>query len=134
MEQPQFDKNKLIEHWMDASDEDFNAMVDIYETKRYSWALFIGHLSVEKLLKALYIQVNNEFPPLIHDLLRLAERCKLALTEEQEKDLDTITRFNIRARYDNYIKAFQLMCTPEYTSEWMGKIKLTRIWIKKLMI
>jgi len=40
----------------------------------------------------------------IHDLLRIAEKAKLELSEEQKNFLDTLTSFNIKARYDYYLK------------------------------
>lgn len=45
-------KVKIIKYWVEGSDDDFKTMIAMLETKRYSWALFIGHLMIEKLLKA----------------------------------------------------------------------------------
>lgn len=74
MEQKDFDKDKLIKYWSDSSDEDFDTMITMYESKKFNWTLFVGHLMIEKLLKALYVKVNNDYPPFIHNLLRLAEK------------------------------------------------------------
>lgn len=49
-----FDKDKLIAYWIDSSEKDFKTMQDLYQTKNNNWALFIGHLVIEKLLKAIY--------------------------------------------------------------------------------
>jgi len=35
-----FDKNKLVRHWIESSDEDFDTMMVLFESKKYSWALF----------------------------------------------------------------------------------------------
>ncbi|MEI6434386.1 MAG: HEPN domain-containing protein [Bacteroidota bacterium] len=70
-------------------------MMDLFATKNYHWALFIGHLIIEKLLKALFIKQMKEMPPLIHDLRRIAEKAGIAVDEEHKIILDTITRFNI---------------------------------------
>ena len=50
-----------------------------FESKKYNWSLFAGHLIIEKLLKTLYIKTNNNYPPLIHNLLRLADKCHIEL-------------------------------------------------------
>ena len=47
------DVDKVIKHWMDTSDEDFQTMLSLYNSKSYGWALFMGHLTIEKLLKAI---------------------------------------------------------------------------------
>jgi len=110
-----FDKDKLIKHWIESSDEDFETMMVLYESKKYSWALFVGHLMIEKLLKALFVKENGEHPPMIHNLLRLAEKDNLSLTKDQEIEFATITAFNITTRYDDYKNNFQKMCTPDFT-------------------
>ena len=100
----------LMNYWIESSDEDYNVMNVLYRNKKNSYCLFFGHLVIEKLLKALYANRNKNAPhaPKSHDLLYLAEKTKLELTERQEDLLDTITRFNMNARYDNYKKEFYL--------------------------
>jgi len=93
----------------------------------------MGHLTIEKLLKALYYKINNEHPPLIHDLRRIAEKNNISLTEERIIQLDTISRFNIKARYDDYKQSFYKLCTVEFTDEWIYKINECRSWIKQML-
>jgi HEPN domain-containing protein len=106
-------------------------MVHLFEKGHYTWALFIGHLVIEKLLKAVYCQKNADKPPLIHDLFRLAEKCHIELEEQQKDNLDTISTFNIQARYDDYKMEFQNKCTPVFTRKWIDTIKEIRLWLKK---
>jgi len=133
MENTEFDKVKLVKYWVESSDEDFETMIAMFDSKRYSWSMFVGHLLIEKLLKALFVKVNNEFPPFIHNLLRLAEKCNLDLNEEQRLFFATVTAFNINARYDDYKMSFQKTCTPEFSENWLEQIKTKRLWIKELV-
>lgn len=105
-------------------------MIDLYQTNNNNWALFIGHLVIEKLLKALYVKEKNEFPPLIHDLRRIIEHAGLEVDSEIRITLDSISRFNINARYDDYKQSFYKLCTKQFTDEWIEKIKECRLWIK----
>lgn len=93
----------------------------------------MGHLVLEKLLKALYTKKKEDYPPLIHDLRRICEKAEIELSEEKIIILDTITRFNINARYDDYRQSFYNLCTETFTTEWIDKIKNIRIWIKKML-
>ncbi len=61
----------------------------------YHWALFMGHLVLEKLLKVCYVKITKEHAPRVHDLLRLANLCQLEIDNEMADNLDTITTFNI---------------------------------------
>ena len=128
-----FDTDKMIKYWVDSSDEDFETMITLFENKRYNWSLFIGHLMIEKLLKSLYVKLNNDYPPYIHNLLRLAEKCKLDLNEVQQFFCVTVTAFNINARYDDYKMSFKNICTPEFTTCWIEQLKDQRLWIKTLI-
>lgn len=130
MENKDFNKDKLIEYWIAGSDDDYETMIAMFNSKRFSWSLFIGHLMIEKLLKAYYVKVKSDYPPFIHNLLRLAEKAELRLTDNIKTQLVTITAFNINARYDDYKMSFKKKCTSEFTEEWIDKLKELRSWIK----
>ena len=133
MENIDFDTAKIIRYWIDSSDEDYETMITLYDNKRLSWSMFLGHLMIEKLLKALYVKINNEYPPYLHNLLRLTERCGLTLNVEQQLFFATVTAFNINARYDDYKMSFQKTCTPDFCAFWMEQLKIQRLWIKTLV-
>lgn len=125
------DIKKVKKHWIETSDDDFETMLKLYNSKSYSWALFLGHITTEKLLKALYVKTFGEHAPFTHNLYRLAELIGLEMTDEYADWLDEITSFNINARYDDYKKEFTKLCTTEYTTIWIERIKTIRKWIKE---
>ncbi len=125
------DVEKVVNHWQVTSLEDYNTMIDLYNSKTYHWSLFVGHISTEKLLKAYYVRVKKKHAPPIHNLYRLAEISEIEITDEYADWLDTITSFNISARYDDFKREFFKQCTREYTDLWIGKIKLLRAWISQ---
>lgn len=126
---------ELMNYWIKSAEEDYKTMKVLYENKQYNWCLFIAHLVVEKLLKGLYAKKNieNPYAPKIHDLLRIAEKLELNITEEQEEILDTITRFNINARYEDYKNEFYKKCTEEYTTKQINNVEEVIVWIKELL-
>ena len=126
-------KETIVKHLVESSDDDFNTMLVLYNSKSYHGSLFIGHIVIEKLLKAVYVKEKGEYAPFTHNLYRLAELSNLELSEEQADGLYRITTFNLNARYDDYKKEFYLMCTPEFTEEWINKIKSLRQWIKQML-
>jgi len=101
-EKEEINKEKIVNHWIITSDEDFSAMNSLFNSKIYHWALFIGHISIEKILKAYFVSVKGKHPPLIHNLYRIAELSGLEIPDEYADWLDTITLFNINARYDDF--------------------------------
>ena len=133
MDEAGFDKHKVIDFWVKSSDDDFETMIAMFDSKRFAWSLFVGHLMIEKLLKALFVKTNNEFPPFTHNLLRLAEKNGIDISEEKKLFLVSVTAFNINGRYDDYKMSFQKICTPEFTSKWIEQLKENRQWIKDLI-
>lgn len=119
----------VLVFWRDSSEQNFITMEHLLETKDYNWALFIGHLVLEKLLKAIYIKKNQKHAIFTHDLLRLSDKIGLKLTDEQKDWLDEISTYNLNARYDNYKQDFQKMCTKEFTTERVERIKTLRLWL-----
>lgn len=122
--------DKIINHWIESSEEDFNTMIKLRESGSYNWSLFLGHVSLEKLLKAIYVKMQNEHAPYTHNLFRLAEQSKADFPSEYSDWLDEITSFNINARYNDYKKEFYNKCTKEFTEIWIERIKKIREWIK----
>ena len=96
------DVEKVIIHWKVTSHEDYNTMINLYNSKTYHWSLFMGHISTEKLLKAYYVKAKRKHAPPIHNLYRLAELSDIEISDEHADWLDTITSFNINARYDDF--------------------------------
>jgi HEPN domain-containing protein len=60
MESNDLNKDELIKYWIDASEDDFETMTAMFNSKRYSWSLFIGHLMIEKLLKDYFVEVKSD--------------------------------------------------------------------------
>lgn len=122
---------KIIDHWKESSDKDYQTMINLFRSGDYNWALFLGHLVIEKLLKALYVKRKETHAMMGHDLLRLAATMDLELTEEQEDWFDRLTTFNINARYDSYKQEFYRLCTKEFAEEWKLVIENLREWLRK---
>ncbi len=125
------DIDKTYNHWINTSNKDFITMMNLYKSKDYHWSLFIGHIVIERLLKAIIVKQTLDHAPFTHDLSKLANHSGFPFSEEQLDWLDTISTFNMNARYDSYKEAFYRKCTFEFTSEWIDKISILRTWIKE---
>ncbi len=125
----------LMKYRIESSDEDYNVMNVLHNSKKNSYCLFFGQMVIEKLLKALYAKNNKGAPhaPRTHDLLYLAQKMELELTERHTLLLDMISDFNMSARYDDYKNGFKQNCTDEYTTEQINNIKEVREWLKHLL-
>jgi len=121
--------DSIIMHWRESSEQNYATMQNLIKTKEFSWALFMGHLMIEKLIKALYVKRLNKHPLFSHDLLRLAKKLDIKLPDEYEEWLDVITTFNLNARYDDFKQSFYKLCTSDFSLEWIAKIEIIRKWL-----
>ena len=126
----------LMNYWIKSSDNDYDVMLDLKEKKRNTYCLFFGQLLIEKLLKAYYAKINKSAPyaPKTHELAYLANKMNMKLTEKQIDMFETISDFNMEARYGDYKYTFESKCTDEYTNTWVENIKELRKWLKELLI
>jgi HEPN domain-containing protein len=57
-------KQDHIRYWLTTAQHDIESADDIFEAGRYDWALFVGHLALEKVLKAHWVKNNaGNIPP-----------------------------------------------------------------------
>jgi HEPN domain-containing protein len=127
----QMTKEDHIKYWIELSDDNFKSMLNMFKSKEYMWSLFVGHLALEKLLKAYYVKVKDKKIPFIHDLYKLALKCELGLNESQKDSLQYITLFNVQTRYEDYKRDFYKKCTKEFAEKNMERIKELRNWLKE---
>ncbi|GER94363.1 HEPN domain-containing protein [hot springs metagenome] len=95
----------------------------LFKSEKYDWCLFIGHLVIEKVLKAFCVRDRGEMPPKVHNLIILAERTNTHLSDEQKQLLGEINRFNIEARYPDYKQDFYRLCTKEFAEEYLQRLR-----------
>lgn len=93
-------KDKVINLWATQSKPDFKTAKNLLFTKDYYASLFFCHLSIEKMLKAIYIAENNVAAPYTHDLRYLYNKSNFSIKEpELFKYLETFNKFNETSRY-----------------------------------
>ena len=127
----ELDIQKIVNHWKESSDKDYQTMKHLSKSGDFNWALFLGHLVIEKLIKALYVKQKHSHAIYGHDLLRLISKLDIELSEEQKDWFDRLTTFNLNARYDSYKQEFYRLCTKEFAEEWIQIIDTLREWLKK---
>jgi HEPN domain-containing protein len=127
-------KEEHIEYWVVTAEHDWDVAISLFESARYDWCLYLGHLVIEKLLKAHYVKTNDVVPPKIHDLRRLAEKVELDFTAEQLSFFEHTNNFNIEARYPNEKLTFYKMCTKEFTEEKFKLIEEMYKWLRSRIV
>lgn len=67
--------DKIVQNWVSSSNYDIQTAEAMCKTGRYIYVVFMCHLAMEKMLKALLAQKHPEdFPPKIHNLISLSKK------------------------------------------------------------
>lgn len=123
--------NERVSYWIDIAEYDLITAEAMLKTNRLLYVGFMCHLTIEKLLKAYYVNKRKDKPPYTHNLTLLATQSKIydQLKEEQKDLLDTLEPLNIEARYPtdkdkileslNYKKCEDLITETRGLAEWI---------------
>lgn len=119
----------LGKFWREGSADAWQTAQALVNAGRFLHALFFCHLTLEKLLKARYIEHHQQPAPPVHNLVWLAEQAGVALDDATREGLAQIAKFNIAGRYEDYKDDLRRQATAEYTNAWLEK---TEAWRKLL--
>ncbi len=122
-------KQEKINYWLQSAENDWTAAGHLFDKGDYPYALFFGHLTLEKILKAVFVKKFDEPPPFTHGLTYLAECVSLDISNERIGLLETITDFNLEARYPDEKFLFYKRCTKEFTETNLKRIEEIKKWL-----
>ena len=118
-----FDIEKTVSYWSEGAEYDLGVADAMYQTKKYPYALFMGHLALEKLLKAIVVKNTQKHASITHSLPYLAEKSAILIPKPILVKLREFMEFHFEARYPREQKAFYAKCTRSYTAEKLDEIK-----------
>ncbi|MFW5770043.1 MAG: HEPN domain-containing protein [Spirochaetota bacterium] len=124
------DLHKQINYWLEGSQSDIETAEILIQKNKLPEGMFFCHLSIEKILKAIFVQSTENLAPKSHNLFMLAEKAGIELSQDRETFYGILMKYQIEGRY------------PEHSvrEEDKGKIAgfLSRTkeeleWLKKML-
>jgi len=120
-----------VKNWIKSSDYDIKTAEHMFESGRFVYVIFMCHLSVEKLLKALYEAALKDIPPKTHSLIFLSKAANLEMPEAHLKLIESLNDLSIVTRYpediDDLVKALRKDRAEDYLKRTKGFLR----WLKK---
>lgn len=121
----------IEKYWTDESSDAFDTALVLFKKKKYTDSMFYLHLSVEKMLKGLFVNRMEKEAMWGHNLQAIASKIdSIKFSEETMILLGQITAFNVRARYDDYKKSFYMLCNKIFASDYINKTRELLSWLK----
>ena len=126
----EFDIKKTVSYWREGAKYDLSVANAMLKSKKYPYALFMGHLALEKLLKGLVVKRTKVHAPFSHSLPYLLERSGIKMPEPMKIRLSEFMEFHLQARYPDASRAFYKKCTKGYAEARLKEIKEVFKWIR----
>lgn len=115
-------KQDHIDYWTDLAARDWEVAQDLFAAKRYVYCLFLAHLTIEKLSKAVWVQDNvDNTPPRTHNIIRLLDATTFVRTPDQTVLAATLNNFQLESRYPGDTAAVYAAATATYTQQLLDE-------------
>lgn len=125
------DVEKTISYWLESAAYDLETGKTLLRSKKYPYALFFGHLAIEKVLKALVVKQTGDHAPFSHSLVVLAGKTGLPIPETIIDQLAEFMEFHTEARYPDAKMEFYQKCTKEFAQGKFKELKKVYTWLLK---
>lgn len=117
--------------WLDDADYDIGSAAAMLKAGRYFYVVFMCHLAVEKMLKAVWYEERKDYPPKTHNLLYLLKETKL---QPQDKFIELITDLNdknVMSRYPDGRRELAGELTSESAKQILSDARGFFKWLKQ---
>jgi HEPN domain-containing protein len=121
---------KRAQEWLRQSSYDMKTAEAMFKSKRYIYAVFMCHLSIEKVLKGLYTQNLEDTPPKSHNLIFLIEKIKLELPEDIYDFVFMLNGMSVPTRYPDDLQNLLKVYNKAKTRKVLDRAKEVLKWLK----
>jgi HEPN domain-containing protein len=127
-------KSKYAKFWLDQAHDDMDTARGIFGIGKLLFAGFMCHLVIEKGLKSIIANTDDEtIPPKIHDLVKLAKQGGVydKMNERQQDFLEILLPLQIEARYPSYKEAVRASLTESSCQTILDETEALLQWINQ---
>lgn len=122
---------KETENWLKMVEYDVITADNMLKTGRYVYVIFMCHLSIEKMLKAIVSETIEKTPPRTHNLLYLVKAGEVNLPQPLYDFVSILSNASIPTRYpEDFTKLIEVY-PKKVAKEYLKKTKETIKWLKE---
>ncbi len=91
-------------NWIATANYDFKTAEAMLKSNRYIYVVFMCHLSIEKMIKAIISTEVKGLPPKSHSLLYLSKKASVQFSENLQEFIEQLDNVSIITRYPEDLK------------------------------
>ena len=122
---------KATANWLAQVDYDVATAEHMLQAGRYIYVIFMSHMALEKALKALVTEETQKIPPRTHNLIDLAQRAQLVLSQEQQDFLGKINNTSVVVRYPDDLSEVVSQYPEAIAQDYLKRTKELIIWVRQ---
>lgn len=112
-----------VEYWLDIADYDLKTAISTYKSSKYLYTVFLCQQTIEKRLKAIYIEKKDADPPYTHNLIFLVNKIEIVLTKSDMELIAKLSSFYIESRYPSYKNKLSKLINKAKALDILNKTK-----------
>jgi len=101
------------------------------QTGRYIYVIFMCHLAIEKLLKAIIQEITGKLPHKTHDLVYLLQVTKINFPEHLLEFIGKISNISIVTRYPEDLSKIVSAYPEQVAKEYLNSTYEVIAWLKQ---
>ena len=122
---------KATANWLAQVDYDIATAEQMLHTGRYIYVVFMSHMALEKALKALVTEETQKLPPRTHNLIDLAQRAHVVLSQEQQDFLGKLNNTSVVVRYPDDLSAMVSQYPEAIAQDYLERTKELILWVRQ---
>ena len=122
---------KATANWLAQVDYGIATAEQMLQAGRYIYVIFMSHMALEKALKALVTEETQKLPPRTHNLIDLAQRAHVVLSQEQEDFLGKLNNTSVVVRYPDDLAAMVSQYPEAIAQDYLERTKELILWVRQ---
>lgn len=124
--------NRVVRNWVATANYDLQTADAMYKAGRYLYVVFMCHLAIEKMLKAILEQKYPEdVPPKTHNLIHLAQRTGIIFPEKLKDFFQRINNVSVVTRYPEDLRTLSKEFNQDTAKRILADTKRMIKWLKQ---
>ncbi|HHY46000.1 MAG TPA: HEPN domain-containing protein [Firmicutes bacterium] len=134
------DKAERVKYWLDIAEYDLETANSLLSTGRYLYVMVMCQQALEKLCKALFVDVFGEEPPRTHNLNYILAKVHDGRPEIDPKDkniaafLADLSAYYLEGRYPSYKEKLSTLVGCAKAKTTYSKTEEVFAWLKSLLM
>jgi len=121
---------KAVNNWIKSSEYDIKTADALFKSKRYVYVIFMCHLAIEKVLKAIVAKTTGKLPPKTHDLVYLGKIAYLDIPEVHKPIFMHLNQVSVPTRYPEDIAKLSKSYNRKAAYKYLKETKELLKWLK----